>query len=304
MDRDALRERVLSYLYGLLDEAEAADLRADLGRNPELARLLAEEERLHRRLPVGAGAEVPDALLQESRLLLRAALRRDGRRAPPLAARIWAWLQEGVPRLALAGGAVAALLLGAFLGRAAGPFGGPAAPSALPGQVVDLRVSRFDPATGQVDLELTALTTTSLQGTVGDPRVQAVLAAALVGPLGPGPRLEAAQLLRRQSADLEVRQALTHALLHDPNPGVRLAATEALKGRAGDEPVRRGLQQALLQDDNPGVRIAAVEALQGLRDPGTRQTLERSAEMEANPYIRAEARRALSGGPAPSPARL
>lgn len=300
MTENRMRDRVLSYLYGGLTPAEQEDFRTELASNTDLARCLAEEEEgLHQRLPVGGGDDLPEGVLQESRLLLRAALRRQAREPLPVLARLEAWL-GAAPRLAWAAGAVALVLFGVLLGR-----GMPGQQLALNHQqvldsLVDVRVRSYDESSGRVELEVVGLATTHLQGELGDSRIQSVLVAAMLGDLEPGSRLLAVELLRHQTASTQIRHALTEALLGDENPGVRVAAAEALSGLAADDRVRQALQQALLADDNPGVRVAAIEGLRDLSDGDTRQVLQRVSRSESNEYIRAEARRAVAARPAPT----
>jgi len=286
------RERVLAYLYGALTPTEAEDFRAEMSRSPVLARLLEEEERLHRAVPMGSGAELPEGLLEESRLRLRDALRHE---RPASAGGRLAHLLDGlIPRLSWAAGAVALLACGILLGRGT-LVREESLAAQKPGELVDVQVRSYDAATGEVDLELCTLSISRMRGALGDRSVQAVLAAALVGRLEPGPRLDAVELLRDQAAATDVREALSHALLNDDNPGVRLAAAEALSGFASHDPVRQALQLALLRDGNPGVRLVAFGALSGHRDAATVQTLERAAHFESNEYIRTQADDALRG---------
>ena len=291
MSNERLREKVLDYLYGELSPAEETAFRKELEGNAELARLLAEEERFQERFPAGGGAEVPEDLLQESRLLLRAALRQENQGSR--FARLAEFLRGFVPRLAWAGGAMALLLCGVILGRAL-PIVEPEmdAVSTI-GQVVDLQVKGFDPVSGRVQLRVSALSSQELEGGLEDERIKGVLAAALLGDLESGARLQAVKLLRYQAVSGEIRQSLVHALLEDENPGVRLQAVEALQGLTGDEQVLQALRQALLEDGNPGVRVAAIEALRNLQDQATLEVLVQKSVGDENEYIRAEARQAV-----------
>ena len=303
MEMDRQRERVLLYLYDEMSPEEKTAFETELAENPALKALLDQEERFHRVCPAGAGHPPPDDLLTESRLRLRLALRRERERETPLLRRLTDVLQPLTPQVRYAFGAVALLLLGLWLGRTAlGPVyviekGARAgvSPASLIGpddlEMVDLRVTAFDPSTGRVRLSFDAAASVTLEGNLRDEAVQGVLAAALRGDLESAARLQVVDLLQPQAGSSTVRDALIHALLHDENPGVRLKAVEALRGLAHDGGVRRTLLTALERDLNPGVRIEAIEALRPFRDPTTLRVMERKMMADENPYIRAEARR-------------
>ncbi len=303
MSEDRLKERMLMFLYGEMSSAEEEVFKAELAENSELARTLAEEERFQRLCPPGSGPQMEEELLAESRLLLRATLRQEARRSSSLLARLAQRVRKIAPGTAFAGGAVAALLAGVILGRTLLVPESPQGELSLSGlasvnrenepQVVDLRVGKFNPATGRVKLSLRSISSVEMEGQVQDAAIQNVLAAALQGDLEPGARLEVVELLRYQTARTEIREALVYALLRDENPGVRIEAIEALKALAGDEQVRQALRTALLEDDNSGVRVAAIEALRKFQDQATLQVLERKMQVDENEYIRAEAGRAL-----------
>ncbi|MFA6109332.1 MAG: HEAT repeat domain-containing protein [Candidatus Latescibacterota bacterium] len=285
-------EQLLAHLYGALTPDEEAAFQVEVEGDPELARLLETEASLHRRFPVGQGAAVPEEALAESRLALRAALRRESSRrvAGPVATlleRRWRWLAWAVP---------VALFAGILVGRAGwSPF--PSMESgtgiAASGRVVDLRLREYDPATGTVSLAVDLVSSREIRGHLEDPEIRQLLTQALDRDLLPGARLAAVELLRHQGARTEIRQALVQALLNDPNPGVRLLAAEALAGQSADTSVQQALVRALAGDVNPGVRVAAVEALRKEGDEPTRRALERAVAVDGNPYIRAEARRLL-----------
>lgn len=294
MSSEAPRQRVLRYLYGDLNQAERAAFQAELERDPALKALLHAEERFNQLHPVGSGPQVPEALLQEGRRCLRAALRQQER--PGLLERAKEWFRLVPAPLSWSAGMAVALLVGFFLGRG----GLQSAPTSLAGllrpedlEVVALRVDHFEPATGQVTLVLDAVSQIQVEGTLQDKTVQTALAATLQGDLEPGTRLQALDLLRNQGGSTRIREALIHTLAHDDNPGVRLKAIDALKDLAKNEEVRQALRQALQHDLNPGVRVEAVEALRHFSDPATLQVLERQSRDEVNTYVRGEATRAL-----------
>lgn len=291
---NSLRTRVLEFLYGGMTPEQEATFQQDLAVNADLAQCLAQEKAgLHSLIPAGDGVtDLPVGALEESRLLLRGALRQQ-RQAGSFSGWLRSWLARltqattSASPLALAGGATAALVLGVLLGQA-----GPSTPS-MTDSLVDVQVTQYDESTGRVELELVGLATTRLRGHLTDAPVQAALTAAMLGDLEPAPRLMAVGLLRQQTQSAAIRTALTQALLQDSNPGVRMAAAEALSGLAADGTVRQALQKALLADDNAGVRVAAIQGLRHMTDIDTRQVLERVRYSEVNEYIRTEARRAL-----------
>lgn len=293
MSSEEQRQRVLRYLYGDLNQAERAAFQAELERDPSLKALLRAEERFDQLHPVGSGPQAPETLLQENRLLLRAALRQQ---QPPLLERFRTWFEAIPAPLRWSVGTLAALLVGFFLGR----DGLQSAPTSLAGllrpedlEVVALRVAHFEPATGQVTLVLDAISQIQVEGNLEDGPVQTALATALQGDLEPGTRLQALDLLQHQGGSTRIREALIHTLAHDENPGVRLKAIDALKDLAKNEEVRQALRQALQHDLNPGVRVEAIEALRRFSDPATLQVLEQQSRDEVNTYIRGEAARAL-----------
>ncbi len=305
MSLDRQRERALLYLYDEMSPEEKTAFETGLAENPALKALLAQEERFHRACPVGTRTQAPEPLLGESRLLLRAALRLERKRETPLLRRLMDVFRPLTPQVRYAFGAVALLLLGLVLGRTAfgpayvvekGAQGSlPPPASIIPDhlEMIDLRVTEFDPSTGAIRLSYATASRRTLEGNLRDEAIQSVLAASLRGDLESAARLEAVDLMQRQTASVRVREALIYALRHDENPGVRIKAVEALKGLVRDEPVRLVLVDALAHDKNAGVRIEAIEALKHLHDAATLQVLKQRMTQDDNPYIRAEAQRAV-----------
>lgn len=285
------RRRVLEYLYGELPPDEAAAFEQDLEAEPELQALLAEERQFDARFPVGSGATVSGPFLQETRSLVRAALRREASQRSWLE-RVQDGLREFVPRLAWPAAAAALLLAGVVLGRGGARLGHQPT-DAPPGRIVGLRITAFDRQTDQVQLEAVSLSTHALTGAIDDPVVRRALVQALTADTRPATRLNAVDLLRRDAAASPVEDALIHALLHDDNPGVRVAAVEALQPLTARPSVRAGLRQALRADPNHGVRVAAIDALSEHPEPATAELFERTSAIDASEYLRDAAQQAL-----------
>ena len=302
MHSDALRERVLLYLYEEMTPEDRAAFERDLAGDPALRAALAEEERFHRVCPVGETPPVSEEVLNESRLLLRMSLRRERESGVSPLSRLVHALRAWMPQIRY--DAVVLLLVGLVLGRVIfGPAErmekairpgtvSPVSPDRL--EILDLRVTALDPATGRIRLSFHAASrVTVVEGDLKDEAVQGVLAAALRGDVESGARLEAVGLMQGQTASVKVREALVYALSHDENPGVRLKAAEALKDLVNDEQVREALIAALVRDPNPGVRIKAVEALKHASNPAILRVMKKKMAEDENAYIRAEARRAV-----------
>jgi hypothetical protein len=245
MNTDAKRERVLLFIYGELSPDEEKIFRSELAIDPELEALLEQERRFDEFYPDQAEtASAP--LLEESRLLLRAALRREQRRFGWSALwdnSLWgAWLRP-----------VFALCLGALLGW--GYMVGVVReemPVAL-GDVVGLHVLRYDETSGHTELSVRTLMERTLEGNIEDEAVQMLLASALRSSERDEDRLQAVDWLQPKSGQQEIRRALIEALREDENPGVRVKVAEVLASMAAEKEVRQVFRQALKQDENMGV---------------------------------------------------
>ncbi|NKB71351.1 MAG: hypothetical protein GKR89_30115 [Candidatus Latescibacteria bacterium] len=294
--KEEYSDKILRYLYNDMEADERRLFEAEVRSDPRLQALLEEEQRLQRLYPVDQLPPLGEQVVADSRVLLRAALRRQRRRA---AWRDWlpsvGQLGKYGLRLAVAAGLV---LGGMWLGRSGNGAAsiGPVATADPVNwenmEIVDLRIRPAAAGEG-VQLVFGAVASGLVEGPTDDPAVRAVLAAALEGGLEAAPRLAVIDLARGQADSDQIRQALIQVLLHDSNPGVRLEAIGALKDMAHDQQVRRALQQALRRDLNPGVRLEAVEALDSWRDPGTLAVFEEKSRADENSYIRFRAEQAL-----------
>lgn len=279
------REWVLSYLYGELAAGQREAFETALEQDGELRLLLAEEQRFDQLYPPRQETPVGAEQLQESRLLLRAALRQESQRGSSFVVGLWRGLR---PFWTPAATGLVALAIGVFAGRSALV---PVAASNTALAIVDLQVRSFDMVSERIELVYTAVERGQIQGHLGDEQVRQVLAGALRVGTQAGDRLQAAELLGNQAEQTEIRQVLIYALTSDDNAGVRLKAIEALADMATRVEVRQALRQALLQDENPGVRVAAIEALRAFGDDATLAVMERKQLVDDNQYIRAEAER-------------
>jgi hypothetical protein len=160
-----------------------------------------------------------------------------------------------------------------------------------------------DAGPARVELQLKEQQPVTVQGTVDDDDVKAVL----LGILNHGDRfcadmrLDAVECLRARNNDSEVRAALCNAVRTDKNAAVRLKALAALDGSEPQDMVRQTLLDALVDDQNPGVRIEAVNALRDMAekgqvnsDPHALAVLRDRMQKDPNTYIRLQSAAAIS----------
>jgi hypothetical protein len=155
----------------------------------------------------------------------------------------------------------------------------------------------------RVELQLKAQQPVTMQGTVDDGDVKAVLLGILShgDRFCPDMRLDAVECLRARNNDPDVRSALCNAVRTDHNAAVRLKALAALDGAEPQDMVRQTLLDALVDDQNPGVRIEAVNALREMADKGQVASdqhmlavLRDRMQKDPNTYIRLQSAAAIS----------
>ncbi|MFT5089068.1 MAG: hypothetical protein ACI906_003821 [Candidatus Latescibacterota bacterium] len=287
MNSEEKRARVLLFIYGELSAQEEREFHSELAADAELKMLLEEEQRFDALYPSSQPSPAQAPLVDEGRLLLRAALRREQRRFR------WSSLWDS-PRWGLWGRPAFALCFGVLLGWGIVAEGPREEESPISmGDVVDLRVLGYDEASGRTELGVRVLTERRLEGHVGDEAVQMLLVSALRSSGRDADRLQAVNWLEPKSDRLEIRRALIDALREDENPGVRVKAAEVLESMATEKDVRQAFRHVLKEDANMGVRVAAIAAIAAFRDSATLDLMKSLTVQDDNDYIRLEARRVL-----------
>lgn len=99
---------------------------------------------------------------------------------------------------------------------------------------------------------------------------------------------------RLENPGADVVSALLDTLAHDPNVNVRLAAIDTL-ARFADRPgVRTGAVDALNGSSSPLVQVALIDLLVQLREPSSRESLQRLADdTRTDRSVRERAQQAL-----------
>jgi hypothetical protein len=153
-----------------------------------------------------------------------------------------------------------------------------------------------EPGSNRVRIDYERALPETVQGSVNDPQIQALLVMASRSTANSGLRMDSVDLLRKRPDDPAVRESLVYSLRSDSNPGVRLKAEEALTPMVKqDVRVRNAMLEALLNDNNPGVRAGALTALATVSDDtSVRQALTQLAKEDPNDFIRQESSRVIA----------
>lgn len=305
MEHKDYKEWLVLSSYGELGADEQVKLDGHLAECSECRLEQRELSRLHELLDRKPSDVSPDHVKAAREQLFRlvALDRQRTRTSAQMAAPGWSFglrLAASVALMAVGLG-MGYVLFGATPTPATGEYAGdPFASGDI--HVQNVRFQETDPASGEVELSFYASRPVTLRGAVDDPKIQRLLAYALVNEQNPGVRLQAADVFRSQAAagpDREVRNALIAALRSDTNDGVRTKAIQALAEYRVDDEVKSALLRVLRYDENPRLRIEAIHLLEGSLSQGQtvddnfREVLENRSESDDNNYIRLRAKAVL-----------
>lgn len=265
--------------------------------------------RLHSVIGLRRSITVDDQLLAAARQQLRLALKaeRSGVSFWQKAIDLIETVVSPPARLAFGGAAI--LVVGIVVGRLAfPPASQPASSIAMaPHDAGETRITNvriLNSGVGGEGVEFTfdAVTPVKMNGNLDDPRIQKVLAHAMLNEENPGVRLRAVSVthpLKTASADREVKAALILALQNDENAGVRKEALIALQQYPFDGEIKDAFLRTLMFDKNPGLRIAAINGLDSLgvsktgADANLLSVLKHKSQTDDNNYIRLKAKAVL-----------
>lgn len=318
MNHKQYQELIELYFYDELDEPQRKEAEQHLSECAECRSLHDELKKLHGVLAQYTPLQVSDAVLQSARHDLQAALR-DERAKGSSRSNILDWITETLfPQYKLAFSAVAIVALGFFLGYLV--FRSPEAPGekveptnvkqakeerpAMPegGQITNVKFVDSGTNNGEVEFTFDAVMPVHMKGSVNDPKIQEVLAHALLNEENPGVRLRSVNAIaeqRVQRTDDDVKKALMAALKSDPNPGVRKQALSVLQKFPPDKEIQHAFLDALVHDASSGIRIAAINALGSQNgstyrnDKDILEVLKERMKSDDNQYIRIRAKEVL-----------
>ena len=301
MNCDWVKENIALYLYDELADDARHELEGHIERCPECAAELKAMRVFHGEMDGITQPEVTPNLLASARIQLSDAL------GTLQQQRGWRWVMDPMALLRQVrfSPALAAVIfmvgfgggLGAMYRMSATLHGGAfSAAQRQEASIAGIQNIVREPGSDRVRIDYQRALPETVQGSVNDPQIQALLVMASRSTANSGLRMDSVDLLRQQPDDPAVRESLVYSLRSDSNPGVRLKAEEALSPMVKqDIRIRNAMLESLLNDNNPGVRAGALKALGAVRnDTSVRQGLTQLAKEDPNEFIRRESSRILA----------
>lgn len=309
MNHQQYKEWLNLLVYEELEDTERAEMQKHLEECAGCRAELQQRKKLYEAMNRQAGPEPSDALLQQARMDLRAALRAERNKrtfSERIQDRISGWMPMMKPAMGYAAVLAAGLLVGALAFprtqivevAGPGPKGGPNEfTSGGSTQISNIRFIDADSSDGQVEFAFDAVKPMRVKGSVSDPKVQEVLTYAMVNEQNPGVRLRAVSTLsaNHSKPNSKVKAALLAALQADKNDGVRRAALATLQKYPFDDEIQSAMIYVLQNDPNPAIRIEAIKSLEGQKAEGQEliNVLKDTMESDNNSYIRQRAKAVL-----------
>jgi hypothetical protein len=300
MNCDWVQENIALYLYNELADDARHELEGHVERCPECAEELKAMRAVHAEMSGLPQLEVTPNLLASARIQLSEALGTVQQRKG------WRWVMDpmAILRQMRFSPALAAVIfmvgfgggIGTMYHMSASLHGSALMPEQQEASIAGIRNIIQEPGSDRVRIDYERALPETVQGSVNDPQIQALLVMASRSTANSGLRMDSVDLLRQKPDDPAVRESLVYSLRSDSNPGVRLKAEEALAPTVKqDIRVRNAMLESLLNDNNPGVRAGALKALNTVRsDTSVRQALTQLAKEDPNEYIRQESSRILA----------
>ena len=301
MNCDWVQENIALYLYNELADDARHELERHVERCAKCAAELKAMRVFHGEMSGMPQLEVTPNLLASARIQLSETLGTVQQHSG------WRWVLDPVALLRQVrfSPALAAVIflfgfgggLGAMYRMSATLHGGAlSAEQQQEASIAGIRNIVQEPGSDRVRIDYERALPATVQGSVNDPQIQALLVMASRSTANSGLRMDSVDLLRQKPDDPAVRESLVYSLRSDSNPGVRLKAEEALAPMVKqDIRVRNAMLESLLNDNNPGVRAGALKALEAVRnDTSVRQGLTQLAKEDPNEFIRQESSRILA----------
>ena len=168
-------------------------------------------------------------------------------------------------------------------------------------RITNVRFEQPAGINGEIQFTFEAVKPVTMKGNINDPKIQMVLAQALLNEKNPGSRYRTVNEFANQTEDKngivdpKVKSALITTLELDDNPGVRKRALTALLNLPYDQQIKDALLYTLVKDSNSGIRIAAINGLTSAKmegnkfDEETLKILKQKSKNDENEYVRIRA---------------
>lgn len=306
MKCETAHEYIALAVYGDLADDQSHQLEQHLTSCAECRSELEGVQALAKAMSLFPVEEPSANLVARTRLRLEEAL--DALPRAGFLVRISQQFSQGVGRLSTAPVAASALLV---VGLAAGGYGGYRAGKhatiAIPQDADSVQIANVssivkNPGSEKVEVRYNRLVPESVQGSLDDPYIRALLVIGARNRTNPLVRNDSVGLMAgecragHQCGDGPVRDALMVSLLYDNNPDVRLKALDGLQPYVADNTrVRDAVLQSLLNDPDTKVRTQAIGMLQPVQaDSSVQDVLHTVAARDDNAQIRDVSQQVLS----------
>lgn len=165
-------------------------------------------------------------------------------------------------------------------------------------RLLDVHRVRYDPRSGQVEIEYNTLHDVRFRGSGDLPQAQQMLAQAMRESDETGLRLRAVKAAgdiaaRGGSLDPDLIESVQYLLHEEQNQGVRLAALRVLRLLPVNEAVKETLLHILLSDKNTALRIEALEGLSAKWGPSGIEPWLHTVAKDSSSYLRYKAAQLL-----------
>jgi hypothetical protein len=291
------QNQIVLSLYAELQDSERATLEIHLEACGDCRRVFEDNQSFHSVLAQDTPAwELPSELLMESRRALANELDRIEKKRSWWSIPTFSVVFTPMRMLESAALVAMGLALGVYVsnqqtvtnpGASAAVLDSVLASSIpLGGRVSNVRIVSANGTDG-IEFAGDVVQPLRFSGRLEDDTTQRLLFSAVQDSMNPGSRMQAVDVLAKNSAEPSVKNVLIHALLNDSNLGVRLKILDVLKPFAGEDEVRAAFMQALMSDPNDGVRIALVDALATITDnEAMANRIEEVTRHDDNTYVR------------------
>jgi hypothetical protein len=163
---------------------------------------------------------------------------------------------------------------------------------------LDVQRVRYDPKTGQVEIEYNTMNDVRYRGDGSQPHVQQMLARAMTDGDNVGLRLRAVKAAgaiaeKEQELDPGLLQAIDYLLKKEQNQGVRLTAVRVLRALPLTESIKAVLLKIMLYDENTALRIEAFDGLAAKSDGKIIEPYLQAMEQDSSSYLRFKAKALL-----------